>query len=335
MGFTVVTRRRLDRHSMRSNSTMSAFEKILVAADFSEGSRESFRVACALAREGKTQVAVLYVAEPMYAAAEPVYFGRQTVQFSIIERDPAYYEALKERLCEVYAPDHPLAVDYVTRVGAAADEILRAAEELGADLIVMGTHGRTGLRRLLAGSVAEAVLRRAPCPVLALRSPDRAREAEGIRVILHPTDFSDRSADALRVARTLARDHGARLVLLHVASNEITAEGMVIIPTDPAVYREALDEMRGRLGGPDLKFPVESAVREGDAAAEILRAAGEIPCDLIVMGTHGRRGLGRLLMGSVAEAVLRRALCPVLTIRAALPGRLPSSEVQVEETVGP
>ena len=314
---------------------MCAFQKILVAADFSEGSRESFRVACALAREGETRVVVLYVAEPMYVAAEPAYFGEQTAQFSIVERDPAYYGALRDRLREAYAPDHPLVVDYGTRVGAAAEEILRAAGELEADLIVLGTHGRTGLRRLLAGSVTEAVLRRAPCPVLALRSGNRAREAGGIRVILHPTDFSDRSADALRVARTLARDHGARLLLLHVASNEITAEGMIIVPMDPAVYREALDQMRGRLDGPDLKFPVEPVVREGDPAAEILRAAGELSCDLIVMGTHGRTGLGRLLMGSVAEAVQRRAPCPILTIRAALPGRLPSSEVPVEQTASP
>ena len=149
---------------------MCAFQKILVAADFSEGSCESFRVACALAREGETRVVVLYVAEPMYVAAEPAYFGEQTAQFSIVERDPAYYGALRDRLREAYAPDHPLVVDYGTRVGAAAEEILRAAGELEADLIVLGTHGRTGLRRLLAGSVAEAVLRRAPCPVLALRS---------------------------------------------------------------------------------------------------------------------------------------------------------------------
>jgi nucleotide-binding universal stress UspA family protein len=120
-----------------------------------------------------------------------------------------------------------------------------------------------------------------------------------------------------------------------VASGEITAEGMIIVPTDPAVYRQAVDEMRGRLDGPDLKYPVEPAVREGDPAAEIVRAAEELPCSLTVIGTHGRTGLGRLLMGSVAEAVLRRAPCPVLTIRAALPRRLPSPEVPAEEMASP
>jgi nucleotide-binding universal stress UspA family protein len=110
---------------------------------------------------------------------------------------------------------------------------------------------------------------------------------------------------------------------------------MVVVPRDPAVYRQALDEMRGRHDGPDLKLPVESVVREGDAAAEILRAAEELRCDLIVMGTHGRTGLGRLLMGSVAEAVLRRAPCAVLAIRAALPGRAPSSGLRVAETGSP
>lgn len=311
---------------------MPLFRTILVAADFSEGTREAFRVASSLASEGGTRVLVLYVAEPMYVAPEPVYFGQQSIQFSVVERAPDYYEAVKEHLRDVYAPNHPLEVEYFTRVGAAAEEILRAAEELDADLIVMGTHGRTGLRRLLAGSVAETVLRRATCPVLALRIADPPREDADVRVILHPTDFSNRSEDARRVARSLARDHGARLVLVHVASYEMTAEGMIAMPTDPAVYRKALDEMRDQLDGKDLKFPVETLLCEGDAPAEILRAADKLPCDLIVMGTHGRAGLGRLLMGSVAEAVLRRASCPVLAVRPALAAQIPSTQIKVADT---
>ena len=91
------------------------------------------------------------------------------------------------------------------------------ADEIGADLIVMGTHGPTLLRRLLAGSVATAVLRGARSPVMALRFAEHPHAAEEIRVIVHPTDFSEGSEAALRVARSLACDRGARLVLLHVA----------------------------------------------------------------------------------------------------------------------
>jgi nucleotide-binding universal stress UspA family protein len=314
---------------------MPLFRTILIAADFSEGSRASFRVACAIARAAETRAIVLYVAEPMYVAPAVDHFGPQSARFSIVERDPGYYKALTDRLREVYTPGHPLQIEYAVRVGAVADELLREAQGIGADLIVLGTHGRTGLHRLLAGSVAEAVLRQAPCPVLALRSPDPKREFGEIRVILHPTDFSENSADALRVARDLAREEGARLVLLNVIPSEITAEGMALMPVDPVAFRKQLDELRGRLDGPDLKFPVQTLVREGmSVVTEILHAADTLGGDLIVMGTHGRTGLGRLLMGSVAEGVLRHSSCPVLTVRAALPAGIPSTERTAPASVG-
>jgi nucleotide-binding universal stress UspA family protein len=191
------------------------------------------------------------------------------------------------------------------------------AREIASDLIVMGTHGRTGMRSLLAGSVAIAVMRRAHCPVLALRSPEVPREAKEIRMILHPTDFSVDSEAVLRVARSLARDLGARLVILHVAPLDILSSGTMTAPVDPRVYNDLLEDVRKRVDGPDLKNRVETEFTRGDAAAEILRAASELGSDLIVMGTHGRTGLSRLLMGSVAEFVLPRASCPVLVVKSA------------------
>ncbi len=138
-----------------------------------------------------------------------------------------------------------------------------------------------------------------------------------IRTILYPTDFSERAEAALPLARCLARDQGARLIVLHVAPLiEVLHLEAPVTSMEPQVYREALDERRWRLEGPDLKSPVETRLRQGDAVAEILRAAEELGCDLIVMGTHGRTGLHRALMGSVAEAVLRGARCPVLTVKA-------------------
>ena len=238
-------------------------------------------------------------------------------------------EAVKRKLGEVYSPAHALEVEYHTRQGDVSQEVLRMADESGADLIAMGTHGRTGLRRLLAGSVAIAVLRGARCAVLALRSHDHRYEAKEIRVILHPTDFSDGSKAALRVARSLARDLGARLLILHVMPSEIFVSEAVI-PVDPATYRTTLEAMRGHLDGPDLKYPVEARLGQGTAADESLRVAQEVECDLIVMGTHGRTGLGRLLMGSVAESVLPRADCPVIVVKG--PARV--SESTPEPTSG-
>jgi nucleotide-binding universal stress UspA family protein len=147
-----------------------------------------------------------------------------------------------------------------------------------------------------------------------------------IRTILHPTDFSDYSDYAFRLACSLAGDHGARLIVLHVAEPMPVAGQEVLIP---AFDLEPLRERLQRLRPEDPKTPVEHRLVEGDAASEILRIAQETKCDLIVMGTHGRTGLGRLLMGSVAEQVVRKASCPVLTVKTPQ-RRVSSSEEPVK-----
>jgi universal stress protein A len=134
-----------------------------------------------------------------------------------------------------------------------------------------------------------------------------------VRTILHPTDFSDRSGNALALAQALARDYGARLVILHVAHTVPVFAGEGMVPVSPEEIRaEAEEQLRALRVADDQR--VERRLEMGDAVTEILRVARELPADLIVMGTHGRTGLGRLLMGSVAEQVVRRASCPVLTV---------------------
>jgi nucleotide-binding universal stress UspA family protein len=134
-----------------------------------------------------------------------------------------------------------------------------------------------------------------------------------IHTILHPTDFSDRSEHALHLACALARDYQTRLVLLHVIPSTIIGFGEGVIPPDPDLTVEAARRDLDRLAVPDPGLSPQRVIGEGDPAAEILRVARDEAADLIVMGTHGRTGLGRLLMGSVAEQVVRRAPCPVLT----------------------
>jgi nucleotide-binding universal stress UspA family protein len=142
-----------------------------------------------------------------------------------------------------------------------------------------------------------------------------------IRTILHPTDFSERSESAFRLACALARDHGARLLVLHVVpppQSVGSGEMPVTFPLSPA-YREELEDQLRRFKAADPKLRVTCHtchLEEGFAADEILRNAQAVNADLIVMGTHGRTGLGRLLMGSVAEEVVRKAACPVLTVKA-------------------
>jgi nucleotide-binding universal stress UspA family protein len=294
---------------------MKAFQSILFGADFSEASREAFRAACSLAVAGQTRVHVLHVIEPRWIPEEPVPFGQAVVEFYDAGVDGGRDELLGRRMREMYAPDEPIDVEYHISEGDAAREVLRMAGQVRSDLIVVGTHGRTGLSWLLAGSVATSVMRHATCPVLALHRPEGPRRVEGIRVILHPTDFSAGGEHSLRVARSLARDLGARLVLFHVVPYGLSAND-IDVPVDPGLYRQALAEERRLIDGPDLKYPVEARLARGDAAEEILRAATELDCGLIVMGTHGRSGLRRLLMGSVTESVMPRADCPVLAVKA-------------------
>lgn len=146
------------------------FRTILFAADLSARSYQAFRVACSLASEGATRLVVVYVKEEFHIVEPLVGFGEVGgVAASLGDAVPRD-EVISERLRQFYVPTHPIETVYLIRDGEPADAILRAAHEVGSDLIVMGTHGRTGLDRFLLGSVAEAVLRRAHCPVVTVRA---------------------------------------------------------------------------------------------------------------------------------------------------------------------
>jgi nucleotide-binding universal stress UspA family protein len=139
-----------------------------------------------------------------------------------------------------------------------------------------------------------------------------------LRTLLHPTDFSPCAARAFHLACALARDHGARLLVLHAGRRPV-APAQRLFPANAELYQERLAERLGRLRADDLALHVEHRVVLGDdPAAAIVAVAGEVPCDLIVMGTHGRTGLARVLRGSVTEEVTRNAPCPVLALRIPL-----------------
>jgi nucleotide-binding universal stress UspA family protein len=140
-----------------------------------------------------------------------------------------------------------------------------------------------------------------------------------IHTILHPTDFSQRSKNAFAVACALARDYRARMIVLHVKPPMMKGGEVIALITDPAERQQELMGELESLQPSDPSTPVERVLKEGTAAHEIVQTAKEKGCDVIVMGTHGRSGLGRLLMGSVAESVLRTAPCPVFMIKTPFP----------------
>lgn len=136
-----------------------------------------------------------------------------------------------------------------------------------------------------------------------------------IRTILYPTDFSARSEQAFSLACALARDYEARIILVHVKPRPIAMGEFGLLEPEAGISKGHLMEWSSQYRPADPNIVVEQILVEGDPAAEIVRLAKEKAADIIVMGTHGRNGLGRLLLGSVAEAVLRMAPCPVLTLK--------------------
>ena len=141
-----------------------------------------------------------------------------------------------------------------------------------------------------------------------------------IPIILHPTDFSEPAGRALNVAGSLAHHEGARLLVLHVTNPMTEAVDHLLDDPSPDRQRQRLEQLQLQTPG----VPFESRLAFGGVAAEILKTAQETGCNLIVMGTRGRTGLGRLIMGSVAEQVVRNAPCPVVTVNS--PTREPAAQ---------
>jgi MFS superfamily sulfate permease-like transporter len=153
-----------------------------------------------------------------------------------------------------------------------------------------------------------------PAPISTTKPAVRSRFP--IRAILHPTDFSEHADFAFQQASAMAREHGARLIVLHVRPSAVATSEIEAAMLPSEADHELLRVRLSRLQPLDPTVRVEHRLQEGDPVEEILRVARECHCDLIVMGTHGRTGLGRLLMGSVAEAIVRTASCPVVTIKS-------------------
>lgn len=296
---------------------LEGLKTVIVATDFSESAEGAVDWAAELARPHGARLLLLHASmPPMPAVAAPEF----------VPLPPAAYEADRERVAlELDARvealrEKGLTVEGEARTGQALDVILDAAEKENADLIVVGTRGLTGAKRIFLGSTAAQLVRRAPCPVLTVH-PDQAKEHRAIQTILVPTDYS---ADAEKAVRETVRLLGpvstsAKVKLLHV----YRLQPEVVYPWTPPhiafraseVVAEATKRME-EIAEPLKKmgFDVELLVHEGYPPDVIDETATKVHADLIAMGTHGRSLLPRLVLGSVAERVLPRAPCPVLTV---------------------
>ena len=203
---------------------------------------------------------------------------------------------------------------------APAKSIIDYVNDHDIDLVVMGTHGRQGIERLINGSVSEEVVRQAPCPVFTVLGRDEPQPGPSIRRLLVPVDFSDHAYMGVAYGRELATAYGADLDLLHVVEEvnfptayEIDPFAAVSVPDVRDRAREALEQVAREA---DMQAVTECHVLTGHAARDIVDFAEERETDLIVMPTHGRSGLERFLIGSVTERVMRSASCPVFTIKS-------------------
>jgi nucleotide-binding universal stress UspA family protein len=295
-------------------------KRILFATDFSRWARRAEDYACALACSWKASLTVLSVAE-FPPGLNPDYVVNQQYLADLLKHASAQLADLKGRA-------ERRGIEVTTRVatGIPSEEVISAAQAEDSDLLVVGTRGKTGLAHILLGSTAERVIRGASCPVLAVRTEPTDTQDERalsrpvtLERILVPVDFSDCSLDALEYAVVLAQQAKASLMLLHVL--EPVSYGLDF---DLGHFRsredvreswtKRLEELASSHRHPNM--PIEYRLRGGFPSDSILDSAQTLPCDLIVMGTHGRRGISHTISGSVAEAVLRKAHCPVIAVRS-------------------
>jgi nucleotide-binding universal stress UspA family protein len=288
------------------------FRKILCPIDFSPGSQQAMRVAVRLAKQPETELVLVH------SCYQPMAFtGQYLVPPPILE------ELADEARTELDA-----AVREATELGAKRvssrlvtglpwQAIVEVAEQdPTCDLIVVGTHGRSGLARVLLGSVAEKIVRHAPCSVIAVHPAD---DPKRFARVLCPVDFSDSSQYAVELAAKVVDPDGAGITLLHIV--ELSSAYFEAPKVDKflreldARSADMLDEWATRTRA-KVAVPVTIRMRMGNVGEQLLAALDDEPAfDLIVTGSHGRTGLKRAFLGSIAEKIVRHAKCPVLVAR--------------------
>jgi nucleotide-binding universal stress UspA family protein len=289
------------------------YERILIPTDGSDHAIRAAEHAMALARAFDATVRVIGVVD-IQGAAGPFDAGGV---------DDAFVENQKSQAREAIEAVEALTdqrVDAAVLEGTPATAIVDDAAEFDADLIVMGTHGRTGVHRYVVGSVTERVVRLADAPVLTARAGVELGPAGDCDDVLIPTDGSDLATVAVDHGIAIAEQFDARVHAVSIVDVGDLAARVEYTPPAEALERvrdertdatEAIAD-RARATGLDAR----TEVREGFPAEDLIEYAGEEGIDLLAMGTHGRTGLNRFLLGSTTERIIRHAEAPVLAVNA-------------------
>ncbi len=293
---------------------MHTFTKVLCATDLSDAADVALRQAAIVAGLYQAKLIVFHALPPALASA-PL-FPQQGLAASegFVALERRVLEALHARVASVVG--RGAHVEVVLGTGSAHSEIVKTAESAGADLIVVGGEGPKGVARALLGAVAERVIRYAHAPVWVAR----VGPAEGPIVV--GTDFSEPAKAAVEIGVEYARRTAAKLMLCHALSIE-----KLVPPPGPAVEQPAfptwsMDDVfklreaaREKLvaSAPGLTF--EQVVTDERPGTALPKLAERAQARLICVGTAGHTGLARILLGSVAEEVVRHARCPVVVTR--------------------
>jgi nucleotide-binding universal stress UspA family protein len=297
---------------------MRPINRILCPVDLSDVSQQAIDHAVVMARWHNAAITALHVTNPIVIPSTD--FAVVGYGPSVALTDDEIKEA-RQRVVDCFSAYQPIAVDVVIDSGHPAQRILERAAAWPADLIVIGTHGHGGFERLVLGSVTEKLLRKATCPVMTV--PPRAHTTSQLpfKRLLCPVDFSPSSLAALDCAFSLAKEGDAELTMLHVF--EWLPEGEPLPDRHFAVpeYRREIEHEYGKKlqalvpGSAANWCRPTTRIAHGKAYREILTAASQDGADLIVMGVHGGNALDAMLFGSTTNQVVRRATCPVLTLR--------------------
>jgi nucleotide-binding universal stress UspA family protein len=294
---------------------MIAISRILCPVDLSEYSARAVAHAVAMARWYEARLTMLHV----------------WVNLTPIDLPPLVLEEdergkLLDEMARFTGPHAGVSIDFHVREASDVQQgILDHAEALGADLLVLGSHGRKGVQRLLLGSVTERLLRKVACPLMVVPhdAPDAERDGSvRFKTILCPVDFSEDSLTALTYALSIAQETDATLIVMHAIEIPPELSGyMLPADFDPDAIRTtaisaSLERLRDLIPDSVRTFcTVETMVVEGAAYRQVLKVAADRHSDLIVMGVHGRGALDLLVFGSNTARVTRAATCPVLVLR--------------------
>lgn len=297
---------------------MIEIRRILHPVDFSDASRHALEHAVAIAKWYEAQITALHVIRTRPLAQPPIL----AVEPAVTPAGSPMRQSLQDQLRTWLEPARQAGLSTEERLddGDPAECIVGDAAEIGADLIVMGTHGLSGFERLMLGSVTEKVLRKATCPVLTVPPKARTTAKVPYKRLLCPIDFSPSSLAALQFAFSLAKEADAQLTLLHVfdwpPEDELLIERLAVPDFQGLMEQQARERLNALIPEDVRTWSQPAAViRYGKPYRQVLETAEDGAADLIVIGVRGRHPVDLRLFGSTTNQVVRSASCPVLTIQ--------------------